>query len=52
MEHNEEKSTFVKFRIFAKANIQTYIWRMGTVVSEHTKSYYFGGGGDILPPKC
>jgi hypothetical protein len=50
MKHNEEKSAFVKFRILAEANIQTYLWRMGTVVSEHTMSYY--SGGNLLPPKC
>jgi len=38
MDHNEEKSAFVKFRIFTEPNIQAYLWRKGTVVSEHTMS--------------
>jgi len=37
MEH-EEKSAFVKFKIFTQANIQPYLWRKRTVVSEHTMS--------------
>jgi hypothetical protein len=38
MEHIDGKSAFVKFRIFTEANIQTYLWRKGTVVSEHMMS--------------
>jgi hypothetical protein len=38
LEHDEEKNAFVKLKIFKEANIQAYLWRKGTVVSEHTMS--------------
>jgi hypothetical protein len=38
LEHDGENSAFVKFKILEEANIQAYLWRKGTVVSEHTMS--------------